>query len=37
MSKHLSSYVDRLFRDAAVNVLYKVVTIYVGYSCQAVK
>lgn len=36
MSTHLSSYVDRLFRDAAVNIVYKVVNIYVCYSCQTV-
>ena len=36
MSTHLSSYVDRLFRDAAFNILYKVVTVYVCYSCQTV-
>jgi len=36
MSTHLSSYVDRLFRDAAVNILHKVATLYVCYSCQIV-
>jgi len=33
---HLFTYVDRLFRDAAVNMVYKVVTIYVCHSCQTV-